>query len=347
MFHGYVGSWYLTASAISEALSDAADTPGIKKVIISIHSGGGEVFEGWAIYNAIRNFKALEVTTRVDGIAASMASVVMMAPSVVEISRNAMVMVHKPSSYSWGNADDLRKAVEMLDKVEGVMVKEYVRRTNLKAEEVTQMLAKETWLTPEEALEKGFVTAIVDGDAVEDDVEAMAALGLSGLAASFMNAAARQMATAKPKAINKQDLYMEKVKQALGLPASATEAEVLAAVNDQKATTQTVLAEADKRKAADIKAAIDQAILEGRCTEAQRASLEKIGNTDFQILKDTLAMRPSMVALQQSIKGAAGAGADDRSKWPLVKWLEADPEGLKAQEDAQPGFIEALKERLG
>lgn len=304
------------------------------------------MFEGWAIYNKIRSFKALEVSTRVDGIAASMASVVMLATDEVAISRTAMVMVHKPSSYSWGNATGLRKAADLLDKIEGVMIKEYVRRTGLTAEEVGTMLADETWLTPEEALEKGFVTSIVDGDAVEDDVEAMAALGLSGLAASFMNAAARQVGSAKPKAISNQ-LNMDKVKLALNLPANATEAEVLAAINEQKATTQSVLAEADKRKAADIKAAIDQAILEGRCTEAQRASLEKVGNTDFQVLKDTLAMRPSMVALQQSIKGAAGAVADDRSKWTLAKWLELDPEGLEAQEKAQEGFSASLKARLG
>jgi ATP-dependent Clp protease, protease subunit len=119
---------------------------------IYINSGGGSVFAGLAIYNMLKRHKAMKMVY-VDGVAASIASVIALAGDKVVIPSNAFLMIHKPWSWTVGNSNDFRKMADDLEKIEmGIM---NVYKENLKdgvdIETIQQLVNDETWLTGEEA----------------------------------------------------------------------------------------------------------------------------------------------------------------------------------------------------
>jgi ATP-dependent Clp protease protease subunit len=127
---------------------------------LRVNSPGGSVFEGTAIFNAIRQHKA-KVIAHIDGLAASIASVIIMAADEIRMGNNAYLMIHEPWSIMAGSADDLRKEADLLDKVGETIAQTYVNRTGKNLDEVKKLMAAETWFTAEEALENGLIDQIV------------------------------------------------------------------------------------------------------------------------------------------------------------------------------------------
>ncbi|EFM8099879.1 Clp protease ClpP, partial [Escherichia coli] len=130
---------------------------------------GGEVFEGIAIFNALRNHGA-GITVYVDGVAASMASLIAMAGDTVIMPENAFMMIHKPWGISGGDAEKMRTYADRLDKLESVMVPVYAQKTGKTTDEIAAMLADETWMSGAECLAHGFA------DQVTPAVKAMACI---------------------------------------------------------------------------------------------------------------------------------------------------------------------------
>lgn len=147
-----IGGWGISARQFAQELSSYRDISLIK---LYIHSPGGDVFEGMAIYNLLRNHPA-RVEGEVLGLAASMASVIAMACDVLIMPENAMMMIHRPWGIQGGDADSMRRYAELLDKVEDTLVSAYTTKTGLTADAIKTMLAAETWLTGAEAVEQGF-----------------------------------------------------------------------------------------------------------------------------------------------------------------------------------------------
>jgi len=114
-----------------------------------------------AIYNAIKRHPAT-VTTEVDGIAASMASIIALAGDTVNMSELALFMVHEPFSMVMGNADDMRAEADLLDKVADQGVAIYAGASNLNEADIRAAMSAETWYTSDEALAAGFVSKISD-----------------------------------------------------------------------------------------------------------------------------------------------------------------------------------------
>lgn len=156
MIYDEIGGWGITASQFASQLKGLGK---ITKLTARIHSPGGDVFEGMAIYNILKNYPAHKVA-HIDGLAASMASVIAMAFDEVIMPENAMMMVHKPWGGTMGDADDMRKYADLLDKVESNLVGAYRDKTGLADEELHALLAEETWLTGVEAVEKGFADSL-------------------------------------------------------------------------------------------------------------------------------------------------------------------------------------------
>jgi ATP-dependent Clp protease protease subunit len=123
---------------------------------VYVNSGGGSVFSGMAIYNIIKRFNASEKNAYVDGLAASIASVIPMACDKVYIPANAMMMIHNPSAIARGNAADFRQMADTLDKVRESMLAVYREKTGMTDDELIPMLDAETWMTASDAIEKGF-----------------------------------------------------------------------------------------------------------------------------------------------------------------------------------------------
>lgn len=130
-----------------------------KTIEVYINSYGGEVAEGLAIYNALKRHKA-KVKTYVDGFACSIASVIAMAGDERYMYPTSLLMIHNVWTYASGNSADLRKVADDLDIMTSSSIKAYKEHANISEEEIKELLDNETWLTADEALEKGFITKI-------------------------------------------------------------------------------------------------------------------------------------------------------------------------------------------
>ncbi|NBW14187.1 MAG: hypothetical protein EBR82_39930 [Caulobacteraceae bacterium] len=147
---------------------------------LRVNSVGGSVIEGAAIYNALRRHKG-GLTVHVDGLAASMASVIAMAGEEVLMADNAMLMIHNPWSMSVGDANDLRKEADVLDKLKKTLVNAYTRKTGMDSTEISSLMDAETWLDATQAVAMNFA------DGIEDGIEAAASITPESARARFDN----------------------------------------------------------------------------------------------------------------------------------------------------------------
>lgn len=152
-----IGFWGITAADFARDLA-AITAPVIN---LEINSPGGSVFDGIAIYNLLRS-SGKQINATVMGVAASIASVILMSADKITMPANSMVMVHAPSGGVFGTAEQMRDMADVLDKVQANLVATYVKRTGMSEEDVKALLVKDTWLTAAEAKEKGFADEVIE-----------------------------------------------------------------------------------------------------------------------------------------------------------------------------------------
>lgn len=140
---------------------------GKKNVTVNINSPGGDLFEGIAIYNLLRDHDG-EVTIRVIGLAASAASVIAMAGDKIQVARAGFMMLHNVWVMAVGNRNDLREAADQLETFDDALAGIYAARTEQEKEEVAKMMDKETWFSGDQAIESGFADELLPADAVEE-----------------------------------------------------------------------------------------------------------------------------------------------------------------------------------
>lgn len=148
-------------------LKDINDLGDIKQLNVFINSPGGSVFEGISIKNMLerQKLKGCFINVIIDGLAASIASVIAMAGDKISMPENSLMMIHRASCGCCGNADDLRKQIEVLDKIDTVLTSTYVSRSGgiLTEEHVKEMFdSGDTWLTAEEAKNYGLCDEITE-----------------------------------------------------------------------------------------------------------------------------------------------------------------------------------------
>jgi ATP-dependent protease ClpP protease subunit len=135
-------------------------TPKNSAYLVHIHSPGGDVFEGFAIYNALKN-TGKNITVHIEGVCASIATLIAAAGSKIVMNTKAQWMIHNPRISSMGgDAKDLRNVAGQLDKIKSQLIDSWVGRTNLSREQLSQMYDNETWLNPEQAVEMGFADEV-------------------------------------------------------------------------------------------------------------------------------------------------------------------------------------------
>lgn len=171
LLYGEISEWGVSALQFAQDLKALGEVSRLK---VRINSIGGSVSEGMAIYSTLKNHPAV-VTVVVDGIAASMASVIAMAGDVVVMQAGALMMIHNPACNPGGyvGAEELRKGAEYLDKITQAGIAAYNAKTGLPEDEIAAMMAAETWMTAAEAVEKGFA------DVAGEEVDATACADLS------------------------------------------------------------------------------------------------------------------------------------------------------------------------
>lgn len=160
--YGDICSWAweelgeMSAVNLSKKLDELGE---VSKINVYINSYGGEVAEGLAIYNALKRHKA-KVVTYCDGFACSIASVIFMAGDERIMNASSLLMIHNAWTKAIGNAEQLRKEADDLEKITQASVIAYKAHSTLSEEEIKSLMDKETWILPEEAFEYGFATSI-------------------------------------------------------------------------------------------------------------------------------------------------------------------------------------------
>lgn len=149
----------VTPTDIKEELAKLKD---VDEINVYVNSPGGGVFAGVAIYNELKRFNK-PVTSYIDGIAASIASLIVLAADKVVMPFNAMLMIHNPWTFACGNADEMRRIADKLDKVtDSTLIPTYQAKTGLDTEKLKEMLAEETWMNGDEAAKLGFVDEVLE-----------------------------------------------------------------------------------------------------------------------------------------------------------------------------------------
>ena len=165
ILYGDIGdSWSDDVS--SKNIANELKNLDVSTINLRINSGGGDVFTAIARSNLLKNHKA-NVIARIDGLAASAATIITSACDKVIMPKNALFMIHNPWTVVGGEAKDMIKTAEQLDKVKNSIINTYKSKTNLEIEEISKLMDEETWLDPYEAKEKGFIDEISDEENIE------------------------------------------------------------------------------------------------------------------------------------------------------------------------------------
>jgi len=147
--------WFSEGITAKSFLTELRALGKLERIDVRINSAGGSVFDGLAIYNALRQHPA-KVTVHVDGIAASIASVIAMAGQEIRMGEGAFVMIHDPFTMAAGNADSLREVADRLDAVKDELLDIYAARTGREHDEIAAWMKAETWFDAKDAMEFGF-----------------------------------------------------------------------------------------------------------------------------------------------------------------------------------------------
>ena len=169
LIYDVIGDWQgLSAKElVSDLKAISADD-----ITVRINSPGGSVFDGIAIYNALRYHPA-NIHVRIEGLAASIASVIAMAGDTITMAENSLMMIHNPLGWVGGEAEDMRRTADMLDKATEAIALAYSGKSGTPVNDITPLMSQETWMTAKEAQDKGFI------DQVDQPVQLAASLDLS------------------------------------------------------------------------------------------------------------------------------------------------------------------------
>jgi len=210
-----IGMWGITASDFVQQLKALKS----KSIDVYLNSPGGEVYDGMAIHNALRNHAA-DVTVHVEGVAASIASVIAMGGDKVIMAPNATMMIHEGHMVAIGNSQDMRKAADLLDKVSAQIADVYAQRTGEPADTWRERMKSETWYNAKEAVKAGLADEVA-----QPRPRNSAAMPLSTWDLSIFNHAGRAAAPppplpapvdAKPQAAATSTADVSMVSQAMG-----------------------------------------------------------------------------------------------------------------------------------
>lgn len=159
-------SWF--DDDVTPALFRAELEKGSGDVVVYINSPGGDCIAASQIYTMMREY-AGNVQVKIDGLAASAASVIAMAGDVVEMAPTALMMIHNPATLAWGDHNDMQKAIDLLNEVKESIINAYENKTGLSRSKISRLMEEETWMNARKARDLGFVDRILgdEGSAAE------------------------------------------------------------------------------------------------------------------------------------------------------------------------------------
>lgn len=292
--------------------------PADKQILVCINSPGGNVWDGLAIYHQLEARKN-RVTTRIDGIAASTASVIALAGKEVQMPAGALFMIHDPWTICVGNAADMQKAIDGLKAHKDALVAIYEKKSGKTSAEIAEKMSAETWFTGTEAKDFGFIDTVTEEEAAKNNFDLSGFRRVpQGLGKQSPTNGAKNTPT--PKIMDKARIIALLKKHGATVDDNATieqlEAQLEAVLASKKtetkndATPQNVIdlekqvkalqVERDNERKARIEREIDNAVSERRIVAAQRDSWITRAMKDETILDDIKAM-PQMLPGADSV----------------------------------------------
>ena len=165
-FDGYIAqdSWFDDDITPKQFKSELINSEG--DIVVWLNSPGGDDFAASQIYNMLKEYNG-KVTVKIDGIAASAASVIAMAGSEILMSPVAMMMIHNPATVIYGEASDLQSGIDMLSEVKESIINAYEQKTSLPRNKISKMMDAETWFSAQKAVELGFADKVLYEDSEE------------------------------------------------------------------------------------------------------------------------------------------------------------------------------------
>lgn len=313
--YGYIGEWddEVRALDISRELVQAEMTG--KRIVIRINSMGGEVYTGIAIFNALMQSKG-DVSIQVDGIAASMASVIALCGKPVQMSKYARLMIHSVSGWAHGNKVDIQRHLQEIDGLENTLCQMYAKRMGKSAEAIKAEYFDGTdhWLTAQEALALGLVDGIYDTEPIEATTSEEIynqfnnRIPTGGRKKSKQNSMSYFETFKKKhdrfKNVASNDEVHSMVQAIIG------EAETVQAEN---AELKTKIAAFENERAEAVKAEktalLDAAINDGRIDANQRDTYQAVLDADFENGKRVLASLKPQRKVEDALEGGTEGGA--------------------------------------
>jgi ATP-dependent Clp endopeptidase proteolytic subunit ClpP len=228
-------------------ISDLQAIPADHSILLKIHSPGGEVFDGNAIFTALQRRGNVEV--QIEGIAASMATVISLAGSPVKMAANGFYMIHNPWGSAVGDSSEMRKQAELLDRIRQNMVNAYAAKSGQEPALIESWMDAETWFTAEQAQAAGFVDEITDGMALAASANFRALAKYRNAPANLTALALQMENPSAPEIVSEEPLVEEPI-EATVVSESAPEPqpEVVAEVEEpviEEPATPVAIAAAD------------------------------------------------------------------------------------------------------
>jgi ATP-dependent protease ClpP protease subunit len=197
LIYDYIGWGGVTAADFAKELKALT----AKTITVRINTPGGDVFDGLAIFNSLKDHGAT-IHTKVDGIAASIGSLIAMAGQTITMGESAFLMLHNPWALAIGNAEDMRQMATTLEKVGGSLADVYARRAKVTTDQAQTWMNDETWFTADEAKAVGLADVVQGGDSKAQDKAPFDLSGYAKVPAAL--ASAPEPTTTQPDADSQQ-----------------------------------------------------------------------------------------------------------------------------------------------
>lgn len=331
--HIYSESTNASSAALSKQLKTVSKNA--SKAVVRIHTPGGDVFEAAEIYNLIDD--SFEDVQIIAGALVASAGTYFLTKWPSTAKANSMFMIHKPSGGAWGNEDDLESRLGLLKTLTADYRSSYAAKMDITEDEVDALWEKgDHWLTAKEALAAGLI------DEIEKKKAAITPESYMDMVACGCPSAEQY----KPK-INTQDMNLAKTAQLVGLPESATEAEVTAKIKElqQSQGAPSEIQEAvDKVTAmheATIKKYLDGAEASKKINAEQRKSFETLATIDFPKVTAIIdAMPEGGAPISEQLQGKKPKPEEERT----YAWYQQNPKAWAELEANDPEKAEALAE---
>lgn len=312
---------------IDEALSN-----NISNLNVFISSEGGSVFEAEDVKNEFRRMP--NRTCKVGALAASAATNILTVFDVVEAYSTSQFMIHKPMSVVQGNEDEVESDLKLLKNITNNYRTLYANKSGKTEDEIEQLWKNDYWMSAQEALEFKLITKIIDEnlDYSEETLAMMTACGCPNI-------------PEKHSTNLKQDMDINQVKSALGLPADATEEQIVAKAKEVKSKADNaaqIEASIAKQKQESAERVVNQAILDKKITTDLKATYVGLHMQDPVKTEEILSKMKGVNPASEFIDPKAEGGATGRENWELEDYLEKDPVAFEELIKTDPDKVRKL-----